>query len=81
MFALAVAREFIERTPLQQGNESLVKEELEDNRRHRRLAIGEEKALSDANVLEDDGLSEGKDGVGNGVRTRDFRSHSPALYH
>jgi DNA-binding MarR family transcriptional regulator len=22
-----------------------------------------------------------KDGVGNGVRTRDFRSHSPALYH
>jgi len=22
-----------------------------------------------------------KVGVGNGVRTRDFRSHSPALYH
>jgi site-specific recombinase XerD len=45
MFAWAVAREFIERTPFQQGNESLVKEELEDNRRHRCLAIGEEKAL------------------------------------
>ena len=33
---------------------------------------------NDSNPLQ--GLEE-EGGVGNGVRTRDFRSHSPALYH
>jgi hypothetical protein len=36
-----------------------------------------ELAPEDAKCLEDLKM---KDGVGNGVRTRDFRSHSPALY-
>ena len=35
-------------------------------------------ATDDANPLDEQKM---KVGVGNGVRTRDFRSHSPALYH
>ena len=37
-----------------------------------------EPAPEDAKSLEE---LEMEDGVGDGFRTRDFRSHSPALYH
>ena len=36
MFNWAVGREFLERTPFRRGNQTLVRQELEDNRRHRR---------------------------------------------
>jgi hypothetical protein len=37
-------------------------------------------AENDPNVNTGDGLQRLKGGVGDGGRTRDFRSHSPALY-
>jgi integrase len=45
MFNWAVGREYLERTPFRRGSQALIKQELEDNRRHRRLTAEEEKAL------------------------------------
>jgi integrase len=44
----AVGREYLDRTPFRRGNQALVRQELEDNRRHRRITPIEEKALLDA---------------------------------
>lgn len=45
MFNWAVGREYLERTPFRRGSQALVRQELEDNRRHRRITAEEEKAL------------------------------------
>jgi integrase len=45
MFNWAVGREYLERTPVRRGNQTLVRQELEDNRRHRRIAKEEEQKL------------------------------------
>ncbi len=47
MFNWAVGREYLERTPFRRGNQTLVRQELEDNRRHRRIAKEEEQKLLD----------------------------------
>ena len=45
MFSWAEGREYIERTPFRRGNATLVRQEPEDNRRHRRVTPVEEEAL------------------------------------
>jgi len=50
MFSWAVAREYIERSPFRRGNANLIPEEIEDNRRHRRLSPEEEKKLIESAV-------------------------------
>jgi integrase len=45
MFNWAVAREYLERTPFRRGNATLIHQEPEDNRRHRRITAEEERAL------------------------------------
>lgn len=45
MFNWAVGGEYLERTPLRRGSETLIHLELEDNKRSRRLSEDEEKAL------------------------------------
>jgi integrase len=45
MFNWAVGREYIDRTPFRRGNQTLVRQELEDNRRHRRISKEEEQQL------------------------------------
>ena len=45
MFNWAVGREYLEHTPFRRGNQTLVRQELEDNRRHRRIPKEEEQKL------------------------------------
>lgn len=45
MFNWAVEREYLERTPFRRGSSTLIKMELEDNRRERRLTADEERTL------------------------------------
>jgi len=48
MLNWAVAREFIEQTPFKRGNETLIRPELEDNKRQRRVSEEEESKLLEA---------------------------------
>jgi integrase len=45
MFNWAVGREYLDRTPFRRGTQTLVRQELEDNRRHRRVSKDEEQRL------------------------------------
>ena len=45
MLNWAVGREYLDRTPFRRGTEVLVRMELEDNRRRRRISESEEAAL------------------------------------
>ncbi len=45
MFNWAVGRGYLQQTPFQRGNQALIKQEREDNRRHRRVAPDEERRL------------------------------------
>ncbi len=45
MFNWAVGREYLDRTPFRRGNQALIRQELEDNRRHRRISKDEEQRL------------------------------------
>jgi site-specific recombinase XerD len=45
MFNWAVGREYLDRTPFRRGTEVLIRMELEDNRRRRRISETEEQAL------------------------------------
>ena len=45
MFNWAIGREYLERTPFRRGNQTLIKQEPEDNRRYRRVSPEEEAQL------------------------------------
>jgi integrase len=45
MFDWAVGREYLDRTPFRRGTEVLIRMELEDNKRRRRISEAEEDAL------------------------------------
>jgi hypothetical protein len=45
MLNWAVAREYLERTPCRRGNATLIRQEPEDNRRHRRITPADEQRL------------------------------------
>ena len=45
MFNWAVGREYLQRKPFRRGNQALVRQDLEDNRRHRRILKEEEQQL------------------------------------
>lgn len=45
MFNWAIGREYIERSPFRRGTQTLVRQEAEDNRRHRRINHEEERRL------------------------------------
>ncbi len=48
MFNWAIGREYIERSPFRRGTQTLIRQEHEDNRRHRRITKAEERQLLDA---------------------------------
>lgn len=45
MFNWAISREYIERSPFRRGTQTLIRQEAEDNRRHRRVSPDEERRL------------------------------------
>ena len=47
MFNWAIGRQYIERSPFRRGTQTLIRQEHEDNRRHRRVDRGEEQRLLD----------------------------------
>ncbi len=47
MFNWAVEREYLDRSPFRRGSVALIRQEREDNRRHRRVSSDEERSLLD----------------------------------
>jgi integrase len=47
MFNWAIGREYLERSPIRRGTQALIRQEPEDNRRHRRISREEEQRLLD----------------------------------
>ncbi len=45
MFNWAIGREYLERSPFRRGTQALIRQEAEDNRRHRRVSREEEQRL------------------------------------
>ena len=48
MFNWAIGREYLERSPFRRGTQALIRQEPEDNRRHRRISREEEQRLLQA---------------------------------